>query len=185
LATMWTAETEPSCPPFHVPAPTCAAPVGFICRMAAPTHADPRVSMVEGQRSPAVARSGDLQVAMARRSRAARAWAVLRTAMATFRSPLLGPPTSQRRRTRLLGLAPRVLGEPLGDVGVLDDLLLVDLPAPVFLHQRVQLVLNDAELVEKLVLRVEHVGDVCLVALDLARVDLELEDLHLGHLHDP
>ena len=39
-----------------------------------------------------------------------------------------------------------VLREPLRQIGVLDDLLLIDLPVAVLFHQRVELVLDDAEL---------------------------------------
>src|SRR5262245_31686574 len=46
-------------------------------------------------------------------------------------------------------------GEPLGDLGLLEQHLRIDLPAAVLAHERIELVLGEAERVDELVLRLE------------------------------
>src|SRR6266404_8842394 len=58
---------------------------------------------------------------------------------------------------RQLALSGRLFDEPLSLVVLVDLLLLIYLPVAVLLHERVELVLVGAELVQKLVLRAQDV----------------------------
>src|SRR5262249_4274342 len=96
----------------------------------------------------------------------------------------MGRTPSARRGGSALPLGLHGLREPLRDVLGLDDDLLVDLPRPVLLDQGVELVLGQAERVGEPILRGEDVRHAGRLTLDLPRVDLEVEDLHVRRRHE-